>query len=129
MSLTRRSMLQAVGGGGTGPQVDVLYGTAAAEAGKLTLPIPDGYCFYVWMTDYSDKTSTTEIARKGRDPVGTITDKTNVVNRTYDAPNYSAQGVTRYTDYLEINGSNGNSYGTFVAGVSYTYIAWKETGT
>ena len=108
-------------------QVDLLYGHATAESGKLTLPIPDGYFFYVWMTDIGDKTSNTEIARRAKDPVGTLCDKTNTVNRDYNGPTSTDSYISRLGDYLTIRGNNGNTTGTFISGVDYTYSAWKET--
>lgn len=122
-SLTRRAMLALQAGGGT---VDVLFGHATADDKSLTLPIPLGYDWYAFMSDVSQKTETTEVLRRAQDAVGRLCDKTNIVNVSRDG----SQGdtfITRSDDSLTIKGSNANTSGKIVAGVDYTYIAWKES--
>ena len=123
MSDRRRAMIALAGGGA----LEVLYGHATADSGSLTLPIPSGYAFSCWITDIADKTSSTELVRKIRDPLGVLTDKTNACNRVNTGIDTSGQGITNYDDRVLIRGNNGNTYGTLVAGVDYTYIAWKES--
>ena len=123
MSDTRRALMLQTSGGGT---VDVLFGHATATAGELTLPIPAGYDFYVFMSDISQKTSTTEVLRRAVDAVGKLCDKTNTVNVSRNG-NQSDIFIERSSESLKITGKNGNTAGTIVAGVDYTYIAWKES--
>ncbi|MBQ6274492.1 MAG: hypothetical protein IJK63_09740 [Oscillospiraceae bacterium] len=123
MSDRRRAMMLQTAGGGT---VDVLFGHATADDKSLTLPIPLGYDWYAFMSDVSQKTENNEVLRRAQDAVGWLCDKTNTVNVSRDGTQRDIF-ITRSDDSLTINGYNGNTSGKIVAGVDYTYIAWKES--
>lgn len=125
LQIPRRGMMGSAGG-----SIDVICGTATAVGNTLTMPIPSGYYYYVYLMSEreivdGDLQAVLATPRSGLYRNKVIPALGNMERLSSD-PFVSAFWISHSGDNMIFSCSNRNTSGVIYDGDEWFYIAWKE---